>query len=103
MHPSGSPLRSLVATLVLLVPASTALAQREAAESPLILLESRTIDTRRPQPAHEAARAGEAAGAAGGEVLLLKFPRPIAGWQAEAMRREGLRVYTYLPHDAFLV
>ncbi len=103
MHPSGSPLRSLVAALALLNLAVPALAQREAAESPLILLESGTIDTRRPQPAHEAASAGEAAGAAGGEVLLLKFPRPIAGWQAEAMRREGLRVYTYLPHDALLV
>ncbi len=105
MRLSRSPLRSLAVVLVLSAVALPVLAvERDPAESALILLESQVVDTRRPQPEREAAAAAEAAGAAGGgEVVLLKFPRPISAAQAAAMRAAGLRVYTYLPHDAFLV
>jgi hypothetical protein len=105
MRLPASPVRSLAVVVVLLgIALPAAAVERDAAESPLILLESQLIDTRRPQPEREAASAGEAAVAAGGgEVLLLKFPRPITADQAAAMREAGLRVYTYLPHDAFLV
>jgi hypothetical protein len=36
------------------------------------------------------------------EVLLVKFPAPPSGEQIERLHAAG-RVYTYLPHDAFLV
>ncbi len=102
MRPSGSSVWSLVAAVSMLGLAVPAAGQeRGAAERSLILLESRVIDTRRPAPPLAPSAAGEAAG--GGEVVLLKFPRPVTAAQREAMREAGLAVYTYLPHDAFLV
>ena len=45
-----------------------------------------------------------AAAAAGAEdYLLVKFPGPVSAGQLDALERRADRIYTYLPHDAFLV
>jgi subtilase family protein len=89
--------------------ASTLAAQeveKEADRAKRISLNSHVIDTTAPPekiPAHLLARtAGTAAGPAG-EVLLVKFPAPVTGRQIAALERSGARIYTYLPHYAFLV
>ncbi len=70
--------------------------------SAVISLASRVIDTRTVAviPKHLdvfAARAGAE------EYVLVKFPRPVTAAQLDALVRRTERVYTYLPHDAFLV
>jgi Subtilase family len=37
------------------------------------------------------------------EVVLVKFPGPVTAAQRQALEAAALRVYTYLPHDTFLV
>jgi subtilisin family serine protease len=37
------------------------------------------------------------------EVVLVKFPGPVSAAQRDALEAETLMVYTYLPHDTFLV
>ncbi|MES1243865.1 MAG: S8 family serine peptidase [Acidobacteriota bacterium] len=62
-----------------------------------ILLKSGTIDTSRPLPEVEAVD-GTA-----GEIVLVQFPGPVTERQERALREASLRVYAYLPENAFLV
>ncbi|HZF12784.1 MAG TPA: hypothetical protein VFE33_28690, partial [Thermoanaerobaculia bacterium] len=95
-----NPGRSLgIAVLTAALFASALAAQgveREADRSKLISLNSQVIDTTAPEghiPAHLTARSA----ADGGEVLLVKFPRPATAEQIAALTRSGARIYTYLP------
>ncbi|HEX7839987.1 MAG TPA: S8 family serine peptidase [Kofleriaceae bacterium] len=63
--------------------------------SHVIALGSQTIDTRLEVPAQAASPGGD------GRVLV-KFPGPVTAAQLQALS-ETARIYTYLPHDAFLV
>ena len=62
-----------------------------------ILLRSGTIDTSRPLP-----ETGALEGTAD-EIALVQFPGPVTAEQEKALREASLRVYTYLPENAFLV
>ncbi|HEU4408875.1 MAG TPA: S8 family serine peptidase [Polyangiaceae bacterium] len=67
-----------------------------------ISLNSVVIDRRTPARAvPERLRA--APGSRADDYALVKFPGPITAAQAEALRAAAERVYTYLPHDTFLV
>ncbi len=70
--------------------------------SRLISLNSWAIDTRAPAAVPEALsfrpRAGDVS-----EVVLVKFSGPVTGLQLAALKAAGARIYTYLPHDTFLV
>ncbi len=68
-------------------------------ERGLISLNSRVIDPRQPAEVPEHLRAEPA----DDEYLLVKFPGPVSAAQLAALRRATSRVYTYLPHDTFLV
>lgn len=87
-----------------LLSSSSAQAQ-PADDSNLILLSSAVIDTSRTGPVTaipEALRApGEPTTAE--EVVLVKFPGPTTPVQERTLREASLRVYTYLPHHAWLV
>jgi hypothetical protein len=63
-----------------------------------ILLKSGTIDTSRPAPETETVD-----DAAADEIVLVQFPGPVTAEQEKALREASLRVYTYLPGNAFLV
>jgi len=58
-----------------------------------IALGSRLIDTRATAPAAAASTSG---------YWLVKFPGPVSAAQLEALAASS-RIYTYLPHDTFLV
>ncbi len=75
---------------VLLLSASLAQAQG-------ILLRSGTVDTSRSLPEIETAADSR------DEILLVQFPGPVTEAQEEALRKASLRVYAYLPENAFLV
>ena len=61
-----------------------------------ILLKSGTIDTSRPMPEVEALDEGD-------QIVLVQFPGPVTAEQEKALREASLRVYAYLPENAFLV
>jgi hypothetical protein len=63
-----------------------------------IRLKSGTIDTSRPLPEIE-----EIAEPASEEIVLVQFPGPVTAEQEKALREASLRVYAYLPENAFLV
>ena len=67
-----------------------------------ITLESRSLDTRAPLKGLSASLT-LAHGARGSEYVLVKFPAPPTARQLAALDAAAERVYTYLPHDAFLV
>ncbi|MDY7094411.1 MAG: S8 family serine peptidase [Acidobacteriota bacterium] len=62
-----------------------------------ISLTSGVIDAANPAPVPESLSATEDA------ILLVKFPGPVDEKQLERLRTGTDRVYTYLPHDTFLV
>jgi Subtilase family len=67
-----------------------------------ISLNSGVIDSRAPTKAvPERLRA--APGSRADDYALVKFPGPISAAQSDALRAAAERVYTYLPHDTFLV
>lgn len=95
------PLPCCTLLLGLLAP-SLAMAAETAERSRSISLNSVAIDVQapaavpeelsvQPQPREET------------EVVLVKFPGPVTAEQRKALDAAALRVYTYLPHDAFLV
>jgi hypothetical protein len=69
-----------------------------------IALNSHVIDTRAARAAAipEHLRA-TALAADTGEYALVKFPGPVSAKQLQSLRASVARVYTYLPHDTFLV
>ncbi len=74
-------------------------------ESRIISLNSFTIDTSRPVPAVAESLAAPVDRALDEmpEIVLVKFPGPVTARQEKALREASLRVYTYLPHFAYLV
>src|SRR5262245_61121949 len=82
--------------------ASPLLAARTADERATITLESRSLDTRAPLKGISVSLQ-LAPGARGSEYVLVKFPAPPNAAQLAALDGAAERVYTYLPHDAFLV
>src|SRR6185295_1742740 len=72
----------------------------EAERSRWISLNSVAIDTVSPAAVPEDLRAEPGAE---DEVVLVKFPGPVKAAQLQALEAAALRVYTYLPHDTFLV
>ena len=71
-------------------------------ESSLITLNSVSIDTSRPLPAVAESLAAPVDHGAD-EIVLVKFPGPVTALQEKALREASLRVYTYVPHFAYLV
>jgi subtilisin family serine protease len=63
-----------------------------------ILLKSGTIDTSQPIPEIETIE-----DLTSDEFVLVQFPGPVTAEQMKALRATSLRVYTYLPENAFLV
>ncbi len=78
-------------------------AQPVANDSQLILLNSRVIDTSRPQAEISEALRVRTDDPSADEVVLIKFPGPITAAQEKALRAASLRVYTYLPSYSWLV
>src|SRR5215207_2497367 len=68
----------------------------DADRSHVISLGSGVIDTRVTPPDAPTARAR------GGGAVLIKFPAPATAAQLEALAASAT-IYTYLPHDTFLV
>jgi hypothetical protein len=71
-----------------------------AGDPPRIALRSGAIDTR---PSVEAQAADDTAGSLEDEIVLIQFPGPPTAAQLDALHAAAVRVYTYLPDDAFLV
>ena len=101
----------LVAFLGLLV--SPLAAQAAPAKSPesspqgspersTIVLNSGVVDLRSPLAA-VAEPMRLSAGAPGSDYVLVKFAGPVSAEQLDTLHAVAGRVYTYLPHDAFLV
>jgi len=90
------------ALLLGLLPRLAAATEPAVDRSRRITLHSMTIDTAVPSAVAEdlrfQARAGEES-----EVVLVKFPGPVTAAQRKALAAAALRIYTYLPDDAFLV
>jgi hypothetical protein len=63
-----------------------------------IRLRSGTIDTSRPLPEIETL-----ADPFADEIVLVQFPGPVTAEQEKALHENSLRVYAYLPENAFLV
>ncbi|HEU4533209.1 MAG TPA: S8 family serine peptidase [Polyangiaceae bacterium] len=77
-------------------------AEGDEARGALILLNSVPIDRRTPAaepPPHLRAHPGSGAD----DYALVKYPGPITAAQSAALRAAAQQVYTYLPHDTFLV
>ncbi|MEM9556544.1 MAG: S8 family serine peptidase [Acidobacteriota bacterium] len=91
---------ALVAVQILTPQTLAAAAPSERAAT--IALRSQTLDIHAPTepPARLAA---SAAAKAAESVQLVKFPAPPTAAQLTALERGVDRIYTYLPHDAFLV
>ncbi len=94
------PLLRCALLLGLLAPGSAT--GQPAVERRWISLNSVAIDTAAPAAVPEGLsvqpRAGDET-----EVVLVKFPGPVTAAQFQALQAAALRVYTYLPHDTFLV
>ena len=96
----------LFATLSPSLPAQEALSL-EARAATVISLNSRVIDTSRPEAAitEEVAEALRVRpeDSVEDEIVLVKFPGPVTARQIKALRAASLRVYAYLPYYAYLV
>jgi hypothetical protein len=109
--PSVAAVVSIVSGMALLC-AGLAVGAREARaaepdRSRLIELSSTTLDITRPAavPEHLRAAAVTRPGTPGadGEVMLVKFPGPVTARQYAALEAAAARIFTYLPHDTYLV
>ena len=101
-HGAPDLVRLALAGLALLAVPGLAAAGPEPPRSRAIVLTSGVIDVARPAAVAEPLRAAAPAGAAG-EVLLVKFPGPVTARQYAALEAASERIYTYLPHDTYLV
>ncbi len=75
----------------------------DARAATVISLNSRVIDTTRPEPVLSEALKVRPEDVLEDEILLVKFPGPVTARQIEALQAESLRVYTYLPYYTYLV
>ncbi|MEP7010938.1 MAG: S8 family serine peptidase [Acidobacteriota bacterium] len=86
---------------VVLALGSSVSAAYAAPVSTMIRLNSILLDTARPPAVPEPLQAKP--GGIDGNVALVQFPGPITAKQRAALDERALRVYTYLPDNAFLV
>ena len=96
------PLGLALTSLLLFVTQIDSQALEEIPRESSISLSSGVVDISREAALPESlttapARAGES------DYRIIKFPGPVTRDQLEALQREVEEVYTYLPHDAFLV
>ncbi|HEV8583156.1 MAG TPA: S8 family serine peptidase [Thermoanaerobaculia bacterium] len=89
-------LAALCSPLIAQAPASP-----EARAASVIALNSRVIDTSRPEP--EAVEILKAIDPGEDEIVLVKFAAPITAREIDALRAASRRIYTYLPYYAYLV
>ncbi len=89
--------------LVLLLLFTLSPAVRAAREASTILLSSRIIDTATPEAGVPEELRCQPGAALEDRVVLVKFPAPVTARQMRALRAATERIYTYLPHYAFLV
>jgi hypothetical protein len=75
----------------------------EARAATVISLNSRVIDTRRPEPEIPKALQVRPEDAAEDEIVLVKFPAPATARQMRALKAASSRIYTYLPFYTYLV
>jgi hypothetical protein len=76
----------------------------EPDRSRLIELSSTTLDITRPAAVPEHLRvAAVVRPGSDGEVMLVKFPGPVTARQYAALEAATERIFTYLPHDTYLV
>jgi hypothetical protein len=75
----------------------------ETDRASILSLRSGTVDVREPEPAMAADLKAAAAENGSEEYLLVKFPGPVSAAQIRELEQRSERIYTYLPHDAFLV
>jgi hypothetical protein len=95
-------LRRFTLCCAVLLASSPGAAQEPGADgrSRWISLNSVGIDTAAPPAVPEDLQAQPGAAE---EVVLVKFPGPVRASQFNALKAASLRIYTYLPHDTFLV
>jgi hypothetical protein len=93
----------LLVAVCLRLPAQEAAVGLEARASTIISLNSRVIDTSRPQPEIAEPLRVRPEDAVEDEIVLVKFPAPPTTGQIEALRQASLKVYTYLPYYSYLV
>ena len=86
--------------LALCVPAA---AQTNTSRSQTISLHSGVIDVTTVEREVPADLKAIASTGAGEDYVLVKFPGPVSAEQIGALEQQVERVYTYLPHDTFLV
>ena len=98
MKPS-SRIAAAVCLVLLAAGAFPALAEDRSA---VISLASGVIDVHQAAPIPKGLDVA-AAEAGAEDYVLVKFPGPVTAAQLAALERASERVYTYLPHDAFLV
>ncbi len=96
-----NPLLCGVLALGVLAPRA-ALAETAEERSRWVSLNSVTVDMMSPSEVPEALRF-QAQPKDDSEVVLVKFPGPVTAEQRAALEKWAVRVYTYLPYDAFLV
>ncbi len=94
---AASVLTYLILAAVVVISTPAGAVERDS----LILLRSQTLDLRQGEPL--AAEAMKVQEGAGGEYVLVKFPAPVSAEQYRALEASVEQIYTYLPHDAFLV
>ncbi len=71
--------------------------------SAIVSLSSTTLDVREPERGIPDSLRAVAGDAGSEDLLLIKFPGPVSAEQIRELERRVERIYTYLPHDAFLV
>ncbi|MEM7352559.1 MAG: S8 family serine peptidase, partial [Acidobacteriota bacterium] len=92
-----------IAVLVLAALGQPAVAQQEADRSRTIALHSHVIDVADAERGIPADLKAVASQGSGEDYVLIKFPGPPSAEQIRALEARVDRIYTYLPHDAFLV
>jgi hypothetical protein len=92
----------LFAVLSPSLPAQEALSL-EARAATVISLNSRVIDTSRPELEIAEALRVRPEDSIEDEIVLVKFPGPVTARQVKALKAESLEVYAYLPYYAYLV
>ena len=75
----------------------------EARAATVISLNSRVIDTSRPEPEIAEALRVRPEDTVEDEIVLVKFPGPVTARQVKSLRAASLRIYAYLPYYAYLV
>ncbi len=93
----------LTALGLLALQAFSASAQEATDRSRTIALASHVIDVAAAERGIAAELRAAGGDGAAEDIVLIKFPGPVSAAQLRALEQRVERIYTYLPHDAFLV